>query len=288
MKYGLFQRLFLIYFLFFIPLIPSSVFAEIVVANDEYLAPNQQNASYSKEVIDSILSGDEFSKTTTREVWQFKDSEDSENELDDFNIAQDIIRVISMLFKFIVIAALIVLVFLLIYHRKKWVSFLRRKGHQKDPFTAPDILFGMDIRPESLPEDIPEKARQLWRLGKHRAALSLLYRGALMYLVQYAHLPLDQSHTEGDILAMSYQPLKQASAPLNDKLNTKSNNDNNHKVTYHYLKKLTQAWQSVAYAHRLPNEQLMEYLLLHWETEFQQPLYDYQEKLINDKLGRNQ
>ncbi|MGV6809416.1 MAG: hypothetical protein ACWA5U_06030 [bacterium] len=282
MKFASCQILLVIALLFSSLLISSNTSAEAVVANDEYFAPDQQSASQSKEVIDLILSGEEFSQTTTREVWQFKDTIEFEDELDDFGIAQDILKAISILFKFIVITALIVAVILLIYYRKQWVGLLKRKRNQKESFTAPDILFGMDIRPESLPDNIPATAQQLWQLGDHRAALSLLYRGALMYLIQYAHLPLEQSHTEGDVLKISYQSLIKG----NDLLNNNPNHDY-YMLTHTYLKNLTQAWQTIAYAQRLPNEDSVKHLFSHWQTEFQKPLYDYQEEVINNKMARS-
>lgn len=260
------NRIFIFALLFFISIfiILMPAYAESISANDEYLAPNQQSANNAKGIIEEILSGEEFSKKTMREVWQFKDM-DEPDEIEGFNMAQDIIKALSLSFKFLVITALIILIILLIYYRKQWLVFFQRKSSKDKVFNAPDILFGMDIRPESLPRDIPATAKQLWDSGKHREALSLLYRGALMHLVQYANLPLDQSHTEGDVLTISQQLLK------------KHINNN---TVHPYLKDLTQAWQTIAYAHRLPNDKLINELLVHWQVEFQQPLHDYQQNMI--------
>ena len=61
----------------------------------------------------------------------------------------------------------------------------------------------LDIRPESLPEDIGTAARVLWDRGEHRAALALLYRGMLSRLAHVHRIPIRDSSTEGDCLALA-------------------------------------------------------------------------------------
>ena len=70
-------------------------------------------------------------------------------------------------------------------------------------FVAPTHVHDLDIRPESLPADIGGSARRLWDRGEHRAALALLYRGLLSRLAHVHHLPIRDSSTEGDCLALS-------------------------------------------------------------------------------------
>jgi hypothetical protein len=70
-------------------------------------------------------------------------------------------------------------------------------------FVAPTHVQDLDIRPESLPADVGGTARRLWDRGEHRAALALLYRGLLSRLAHVHHLPVRDSSTEGDCLALS-------------------------------------------------------------------------------------
>jgi hypothetical protein len=70
-------------------------------------------------------------------------------------------------------------------------------------FVAPTHVHDLDIRPESLPADIGASARRLWDRGEHRSALSLLYRGLLSRLAHVHRLPVRDSSTEGDCLALS-------------------------------------------------------------------------------------
>jgi Domain of unknown function (DUF4129) len=61
----------------------------------------------------------------------------------------------------------------------------------------------LDIRPESLPDDIGAAARRLWQDGERRAALALLYRGLISRLVHVYGVPVRGSSTEGECLALA-------------------------------------------------------------------------------------
>jgi hypothetical protein len=69
-------------------------------------------------------------------------------------------------------------------------------------FEMPTHVQDLDIRPESLPPNIGAAARELWDGGEHRAALALLYRGLLSRLAHVHQLPVRDSSTEGDCLAL--------------------------------------------------------------------------------------
>ena len=61
-------------------------------------------------------------------------------------------------------------------------------------------LHGLDIRPESLPENIGAAALELLEAGREREALSLLYRGALSRAVHRHGITIASSATEGEAL----------------------------------------------------------------------------------------
>ena len=77
------------------------------------------------------------------------------------------------------------------------------------PFVAPTHVRDLDIRPESLPDNIGIAARMLWDRGEHRAALALLYRGMLSRLAHVHRIPIRDSSTEGDCLALAASHLTQ-------------------------------------------------------------------------------
>jgi hypothetical protein len=75
-------------------------------------------------------------------------------------------------------------------------------------FTAPSFVRDLDIRPESLPPDIGAAAFALWEQGEKRGALALLYRGMLSRLVHVHSVPIRDSSTEGDCLALATRHLR--------------------------------------------------------------------------------
>lgn len=76
----------------------------------------------------------------------------------------------------------------------------------------PSHVRDLDIRPESLPDDIAGEARSLWRAGQHRAALSLLYRGALSRLVHHHGVAIRAASTEGDCVDLARRAISEPSA----------------------------------------------------------------------------
>jgi hypothetical protein len=78
-----------------------------------------------------------------------------------------------------------------------------------EQFAAPTHVRDLDIRPESLPQDIGAAARALWDRGEHRAALALLYRGLLSRLAHVHRVPIRDSSTEGDCLVLAASHLPQ-------------------------------------------------------------------------------
>lgn len=67
----------------------------------------------------------------------------------------------------------------------------------------PTHVRDLDIRPESLPEDIGASSLAIWERGGHRQALALLYRGALSRLAHVHGVPIRDSSTEGDCLRLA-------------------------------------------------------------------------------------
>jgi len=79
-------------------------------------------------------------------------------------------------------------------------------------FVAPSHVRDLDIRPESLPDDVGVAALALWERGEQRAALALLYRGTLSRLVHVHAVPIRASSTEGECLALARPRLSESSA----------------------------------------------------------------------------
>ena len=116
--------------------------------------------------------------------------------------------------------------------------FLRRwiKLHADDvvgrAFVLPSHVRDLDIRPESLPDNIGLAARALWLRGEQRAALSLLYRGALSRLVHGHAVPIRAASTEGECVHIAARTLPEHSSA--------------------FFARLVSAWQVAVYGAHTP------------------------------------
>jgi hypothetical protein len=120
----------------------------------------------------------------------------------------------------------------------------------KAAYRPPDTLFGLDVSPESLPDDVAAAAAAAARAGRAREALSLLYRGALSALVHRYEVALQAGDTEGDCLRAANRSLSQSAAD--------------------YFGHLVAAWQAAAYAGRFPPPDRVERLCDDWALHFRE------------------
>jgi hypothetical protein len=86
-----------------------------------------------------------------------------------------------------------------------------------------------------LPDDVGAAAAALWTSGEHRAALALLYRGLLSRLVHVHGVPIRDSSTEGDCLALA---APRVSAARNS-----------------YAARLVRVWQGAVYGTEHPSSE---------------------------------
>ncbi|MBC7602418.1 MAG: DUF4129 domain-containing protein [Ramlibacter sp.] len=125
----------------------------------------------------------------------------------------------------------IVVVALLLVGLRHWI---RARAESKAPPrpNLPSHVQSLDIRPESLPDDIGAAASALWTGGDPRAALSLLYRGALSRLVHDHAVPIRAASTEGECVQLAERRLDTSRGA--------------------FFAKLVRAWQLAVYGSRLP------------------------------------
>ena len=111
----------------------------------------------------------------------------------------------------------------------RWAS-VRSDAARVRAGLLPSHVNELDIRPESLPADIAAAARALCRRGETRAALSLLYRGALSRLVHDHQVPIRAASTEGECVQLAAVVLSANGSA--------------------YFGRLVAAWQTEVYAGR--------------------------------------
>jgi Domain of unknown function (DUF4129) len=119
---------------------------------------------------------------------------------------RDLVRWFSEAGRWLVWLGMAALVALLIVYLWRWIA-VRGNTAGGRALTLPSHVRDLDIRPESLPDDLPGAVRALWQRGESRAALSLLYRGALSRLVHEHAVPVRSSSTEGECATLASRHL---------------------------------------------------------------------------------
>lgn len=223
---------------------PAAAWAEAPAVH-----PGLRPAAESKQVIEQVMQRPELDGWREVRRWQYIGGEESEeedwNEWSDFGF--DLGRLFARFTEAMLWGGLAIGLILLLVHREKWLRLVWRTA-PKPRVSAPERLFGLDIRPQSLPEDVVLSARLAWEAGRHREALSLLYRGALAALVHGQGIEFAEGDTERDCLR-TLQP--RVGEPL-----------------YEHFSRLTQAWQLVAYAHRRPADEAVYALCDSWHAHY--------------------
>ena len=204
------------------------------IPNDARATTAPSTAS-AKQRIEAIMQRPEFSTKKTIETWRYLGKDDDKKEVVPNPSWNEFLtklgRGLAVLTKGLLYLALFAAIAWLLINRARWLNWMR--GIKPAPkYQAPTQLFGLDIRPESLPANIAEAAMQLWQGGDTRGALSLLYRGALSQLATRDGVALKASDTEGDCLHAAAHTLEPAKSG--------------------YFGRLTTAWQMAAYAGRAP------------------------------------
>lgn len=104
-------------------------------------------------------------------------------------------------------------------------------------FVAPTHVRDLDIRPESLPDDVGAASLDLWHKGEHRAALALLYRGCLSRLAHVHAVPIRDSTTEGECVLLAAGHLRPDSTA--------------------YVSQLVRTWQRAVYRGEEPTGEVV-------------------------------
>lgn len=199
----------------------------------------------SDPAIDEVLSHEDFTihTETTKEWippdwlkdWNWGSGSSSASTWSGFEF-------LSVLIKTLGIIGLVALVVWLIYRYRHLIT---PKGGEKAPEEKAKarVVMGMEVTAESLPKDIPNAAMEAWRSGQRHKAMSLLYRGAISWMIRHGGIEIAESDTENDCLSrVQRSQLSQTG----------------------YFKSLTDTWICLAYARQIPADEEMESLCGQW------------------------
>jgi len=210
----------------------------------------------ARDTITTVLEEKEFGETIKRQRWVLKEKDipDFDSPWGDFwqqifdSLGEFFDTLTPLLAKYgeflLWCCAGIFIAFLLLKHSslRQWLGSTFSSADNS--YAPPEIMFGMDLRPESLPDDIGKVCTELLRIGKKREAMSLLYRGTLSNLVNNYHLEIHSSFTENECCdeVQQNRPTPEAT----------------------FFNSLTSLWVFIAYRHRDPNTRVCSELLSRW------------------------
>ncbi|MDH4134082.1 MAG: DUF4129 domain-containing protein, partial [Gammaproteobacteria bacterium] len=200
-----------------------------------------------KKVITEVVQHPDFGTRKKSTDWRWKSEPDKAAEKSEKPSWPALVARIGEILLWVAAAGLIVYV---LYRLPEWLARLPRRARlHSNNVSPPETMFGLDIRKESLPENIPATALQLAERGEPRAALALLYRGALSVLMTRDGVPFRDGHTEGECMAQV-----QSSCPLS---------------CASFFAALTRDWQRTAYGHRLPAKEAVRAHCEAWAEHFE-------------------
>lgn len=202
-----------------------------------------------KKLADEVLADPVFGKKTTELSWRPIKKNETKNETEIPAWAKALIRFADLLatgtrgliYLAVVLVAAALLV--LIYRYRGLIPGFKRRESK-----VPETLFGLDLRPASLPDDIAAAALAKVKAGRHAAALSLLYRGTLVALIRYRHIEFRSGDTEGLCLSR-----------VRGRIDLEAER---------YFAQLLAAWTRAAYAGIAPDAMLAEDLCRRWAPHF--------------------
>ena len=211
----------------------------------------------AQNLIGEVLGGDDFGRERTVRKWRFRDRGDeagaekypewlieffewwerSALRSSDFSDA-------AAWFKLLLI---LLCAGLVVYLLHRYRAPLSRVGRGAARTPAPEVMFGLDVTPQSLPADVPREVMQFWEQGRHREALGLLYRAALSRLIEAHEIEFRASYTEAECAAL-------VQALGIDSLSA-------------YFAQLTGVWRRLAYGHEVPASKIVRDLCRGWYSE---------------------
>ena len=214
----------------------------------------------SKSVITDIMSKKPFVMIKQEKVWNFEKDKKQDPEINpDMGWLTELVSFITMMVEIVLWIIPVIVIFYLYRYRDYWLNIIQGKKSKNDNLELPETLFGLDIRQQSLPDDIQSEAHSLWQNSHHREAVSLLYRGSLASLFKQYRFELPAGATEHDCIRQ---------LEINEVNLSGSLSEEKHTLRTNQFKKLTDIWVSVAYAHRIPEQTAFYDVCNSWNRYF--------------------
>lgn len=205
----------------------------------------------ARRTIVRVLSNPKYGGYADELVWRARNSkkdkpEDAKGPVGNVGAMKDAYYLLSGTLQFLGWLLLAAIIIVLLWGiARRWAPVERAAAAE----SAPQVLFGLQIAPASLPDDIAASALAHLAAGRLEDALSLVYRGALSYLVHDRKLKIAAGATEGDVARLAARALVAEGR--------------------RYFDALLSAWIAAAYADRLPDAERIRALCQEYPKHFQ-------------------
>lgn len=215
---------------------------------DEPVVTGKRPPGVVRRAVDTVLADPVFGREVDDWRWEYRRDEDKTTQKAPWWARRlaDLADLLAIGMRGVIygVALLAVAALLVLIYR-----YRHRFGDTRAPtYVAPTALFGLDLRPESLPEDITGSALAEIDAGRFAVALSLLYRATLIELVRRRLLDLHAGDTEDSCLRRVAGRLDTDAAA--------------------YFALLLDAWKRTAYAGRPPTVAAARVLCQLWPRHF--------------------
>jgi len=231
------------------PLTCLALAVSLTFGASDALAQHVKPPETARKEIVEVLKDPVFQQWRDTLRWRYRSEPRPADESAESTIFSNLGKLLGPVAEFLMwlLAAAAIIAVLLAARRflPRWVE------SRETRYRPPDVLFGLNVTPESLPDDPAGAALDLVVRGKLRDALSLLYRSALASLVHAYRVPLVEGHTEGDCMRAARAVLPAEAA--------------------HYFARLVDVWQAAAYGGRLPDADDVADLARAWRAHFSMP-----------------
>ncbi|MBK7899882.1 MAG: DUF4129 domain-containing protein [Azonexus sp.] len=227
---------------------PAPVWAQEPSREEARSAPRSEPPTRARRTIDAVLADPEFGHKSESTQWRWRESPVGEESRPPawLDFVLRVVEFVSQVLKGLVWIAWIAGAAVLAYFLLRYRETLRSRRAPRPE--APEFLYGLDLRPQSLPDDVPAAARASLAAGRVAEALSLLYRGALIALIRRDGIDFRPGDTEADCRR---RVAGQVSAEASG-----------------FFAALLDAWQEAAYAGAAPGGARVEALCAAWPRHF--------------------
>lgn len=213
-------------------------------------APAARPDGKIKQVAERVLADPVFGRKIEETTWRMRRQEAAPDESGPPWWAEYLLKMAGYLATgvrgiiYLLLGLALVALLVLIYrNRHRFIT-----GGRAGPPSVPEALFGLDLRPASLPDDIAAAALAELERGQVVVALSLLYRGALIRLIRHQHIEFRDGDTEDTCLRRASGRIDAQAAA--------------------YFAALLDAWKRAAYAETPPDAASTRDLCVNWRRHF--------------------